>query len=151
MGIRETIKGILTFGDSPNRLSLAFAIGIFIAFTPTVGLHTLSAIFIAWALRMNKAVTFAGTFVSNPYTQIPIYGLCLWVGSKLSGQKIKFNIDWKNLSLWNLWVEIKPLLLPLILGATILGIGAAIISYFALYYLIQRYRRYTKNKKLSSL
>lgn len=92
MGIRETIKGILTFGDSPNRLSLAFAIGIFIAFTPTVGLHTLSAIFIAWALRMNKAVTFAGTFVSNPYTQIPIYGLCLWVGSKLSGQKIKFRV-----------------------------------------------------------
>lgn len=146
MGIRERIRGILGFKDSPDRLALAFAVGVFIAFTPTVGIHTVSAIFLAWVLRINRVVTFAGTLVSNPYTVIPIYGICLWFGSKILGQRIGLNIDWKNQSLWDLWGGIKPLLLPLFLGATILGIGAAIVSYFTLYYLIQRYRKSVKDR-----
>lgn len=141
MDIREKLKGIFGFKDPPDRLALAFAIGVFVAFTPTIGLHTISAFFLAWAFRVNKAVTFSGTLISNPYTVIPMYGISLWFGSKLLGQRIGFDIDLKNLSLWNLWGEFKPLLLPLFLGTTVLGIISAIISYFILYYLIKRYRR----------
>jgi len=140
MGIRENIKGILKFNDTPPRLALAFAIGVFIAFTPTVGLHTITAFFLAWVFRMNKVVTFTGTLISNPYTVVPIYGMSLWFGSKLLGQRIGFDIDLKNLNLWNLWGEFKPLLLPLIVGTTVLGIVTAIISYFILYHLIKRYK-----------
>lgn len=141
MGIRDRIRGILGFNEPSDRLALAFAIGIFIAFTPTVGLHTVSAFFLAWAFRLNKAVTFSGTLICNPYTAIPIYGFCLWFGSKLLGQKIGIAIDWKNLSFLNLWSELKPLLLPIFLGTMVLGIVAAIISYFLIHYLIKRYRR----------
>jgi uncharacterized protein (DUF2062 family) len=148
MGIREKIKGILRFSDPPDRLALAFAIGVFIAFTPTVGLHTISALFVASVFRVNKAVTFAGTLISNPYTQIPVWGVCLWFGSELLGQRIGFDLDWGNLSLWNLWAELKPLLLPLFLGATVLGILAAIVSYLILYYLVKRYRKYREQTSL---
>ena len=141
MDIRERIRGILSLKESPDRLAFAFAIGVFIAFSPTIGLHTVSAFFLAWVFRLNKVVTFTGTLISNPYTVVPIYGICIWFGSKLLGRRIEFDIDWGNLRLWSLWGEFKPLLLPFIVGTVLLGIVAATISYFSLYYLIKKYRR----------
>lgn len=141
MGLRKTLRAVLGFNEPPERLALAFAIGSFIAFTPTVGLHTISAILIASLFRVNKVVAFAGTLISNPYTQIPIYVASYWFGSTVLGQKIGLNIEWGNLTLKTLWVQFKPILMPLFVGSIALGIVASIVSYFIFYYGIQRYRR----------
>ncbi|MFB3071649.1 MAG: DUF2062 domain-containing protein, partial [Nitrospirales bacterium] len=45
--IRSQLTQVLHLQESPHRTALAFALGIFIAFSPTYGLHTLSAIFFA--------------------------------------------------------------------------------------------------------
>lgn len=142
MKFRETIRAVLSLNDPPERMALAFAIGVFVAFTPTIGLHTISAIFLASLFRVNKIVAFAGSvLISNPYTQIPIFAACFWCGSILLGKKISLDLDWGNLSLNTLWVQFKPVLLPLVIGSVVLGILLSIISYFIFYYGVQRYRR----------
>ncbi|MBW8035386.1 MAG: DUF2062 domain-containing protein, partial [Planctomycetes bacterium] len=52
---------ILHVDDSPNRIALGAAIGLFIAWTPAVGLHTLIVLAITSLTKANKfvAVTFS--------------------------------------------------------------------------------------------
>lgn len=145
LGLRKKIRAALSFNDSPERLALAFAIGVFVAFTPTVGFHTMSAILLASLFRVNKAVAITSSvLVSNPYTQIPVYAVSFWCGSILLGQRIGFDIDWGSLSLKTFWVQLKPILIPLVVGSIVLGIVSSIASYFIFYYGVQRYRRFKK-------
>ena len=50
---RSLLKQVLHLHESPQRTALAFAIGVFIGFSPAYGLHTLMVFFFAWALRLN--------------------------------------------------------------------------------------------------
>ena len=45
--VRTALKQLLHLKESPHRTALAFAVGAFIAFSPTYGLHTLSVLFCA--------------------------------------------------------------------------------------------------------
>ena len=40
---RSTFRRLLALDDPPERTALAFAIGVFIAFSPFLGLHTILA------------------------------------------------------------------------------------------------------------
>jgi hypothetical protein len=66
--IRDRIKNVLQLNDSPNKLALAFALGVFIAFSPTLGLHTISCLVLAWMFRLSKLVVLTAAFVNNPWT-----------------------------------------------------------------------------------
>src|SRR5436309_610992 len=81
--IKRTAQQILHLGDSPRRTALAFAIGVFIAFSPLYGLHTISVFLFAWAFRLNVVAVLAGSLVNNPWTVLPILGSTMWVGLTL--------------------------------------------------------------------
>lgn len=142
MKIRNKIRSALSLNDPPERLALSFAIGVFVAFTPLVGLHTMSAILLASLFRVNKTIAITGSvLISNPYTQIPLFAASFWCGSLFFRQKIVFDLDWGSLSLKTFWVQLKPVIPPLVVGSVVLGIVASIASYFIFYYWIQRYRK----------
>ena len=70
---RTAFRRLLALDDPPERTALAFAIGVFIAFTPLLGLHTILATLIAFLFRFNKIAIYTGTFVNNPFlTLVPI-------------------------------------------------------------------------------
>jgi uncharacterized protein (DUF2062 family) len=70
---RATFRRLLALDDPPERTALAFSIGVFIAFSPFLGLHTILATSIALLFRFNKIAIYAGTFVNNPpLTLVPI-------------------------------------------------------------------------------
>ena len=71
--LRATVRRLLAIDDPPERTALAFSIGVFIAFSPFLGLHTIMATVLAFAFRYNKIAIYAGTFVNNPFlTLVPI-------------------------------------------------------------------------------
>jgi uncharacterized protein len=71
--LRATVRRLLAIDDPPERTALAFSIGVFIAFSPFLGLHTIMATVLAFAFRFNKIAIYAGTFVNNPFlTLVPI-------------------------------------------------------------------------------
>lgn len=54
--------------DTPHRIALGFACGIFVCFTPIFGLHIISAMVMAYLLRGNVVASVIGTFFGNPIT-----------------------------------------------------------------------------------
>jgi hypothetical protein len=140
--IRDRIRSIFKLNDSPSQLAAAFALGIFIAFTPTIGLHTLTCFFLAWLFRLSKLVVFTAAFVNNPWTMVPLYGFCLWFGIKITGADIPVpSIAWNELTLRNAYGVLAPYLWPFIAGTLVIGLAVSLVSYAVMYWAIMRYRK----------
>jgi uncharacterized protein len=145
---RDRIRSIFQLHDTPHRLALAFAIGVFIAFSPTLGLHLITCLLVAWAFRLNKLVLITATFINNPWTIVPLYGFCIWFGSKLMGREIAMpQIAWNELTLSGTYEVIQPYFWPFVTGTLVAGSIAAVISYGLIYWLVVRYRAAEKKEE----
>ena len=140
--IRDRINSIFKLDDSPKKMASAFSLGIFIAFSPTIGLHTISCLLFAWLFRLSKLIVFTAAFINNPWTMIPMYGFCLWFGITITGSEIITpHIAWNELTVANAYLILKPYFWPFIAGTLTVGAVAAIISYFFIYWAVVRYRK----------
>lgn len=128
------MRQILAVKDSPRRIAASFAVGVFIGMSPLLGIHTLLGIAIAWQFRLNKFVTLIGVYVTNPWTIVPIYTFGTWVGAKVVGlESIIPSIDWSRITFLGLLGQFRPLLLPFVVGNTLIGLIAATVGYFLIY------------------
>jgi uncharacterized protein (DUF2062 family) len=88
--IRKTFRRLLAIDDPPERTALAFSIGVFIAFSPFLGLHTIMATAVAFIFRFNKIAIYSGTFINNPFlTLVPIIVASYAVGAFLLGRPVR--------------------------------------------------------------
>jgi uncharacterized protein (DUF2062 family) len=118
---------------------MAFSTGIFIGMSPLLGIHTMLGLLFAWLFKLNKFVTIVGVFVTNPWTIVPIYTFATWIGARLLGiNDVLPDIDWSHLSVRELLHSFRPLLLPFVLGSTLLGIVSSVISYFLIYRAVKK-------------
>jgi len=152
---RDKFKSILKVKDSPHRIALAFAMGVFMGISPFLGLHYIGAFFLAWLFRLNKLVALVGVSVNNPWTIVPISSFCVWIGAKLIGiKKVLPEVDWGNVSLVNIMKKLTDLenflyivkqLMPLIkaffVGSFIICSVSAVVSYFIIHILATRYKK----------
>lgn len=138
--IREQLVQVLHLQESPQRTALAFAIGVFIAFAPHYGFHTLSVVFCAWAFRLNYLALFLGAFLNNPWTLAPILGLTLYTGLVMFDPSEAASFDFTTLQLENIFETLAPFLLPFVLGGCILGLLGALLAYPIMLFFIQHYR-----------
>ena len=139
--IRSKVLEVLRLHESPKRVALAFAIGVFIAFSPTYGFHTLSALFCAWAFRLNFAALLLGNFVNNPWTTVPILGGTMWTGFLILGIPDTPELAWDNLTTETLYETVLPYLLPFTIGACTLSVVGALLSYPLALLVVSRYRK----------
>lgn len=147
--VKNKFKELLHLSDSPRKIALAFAIGVFIAFSPILGFHTIMVLLAAWLFRLNPVALFAGAFVNNPWTFTPLYGLCLWFGVYLYGGSSAFpTVSWEHLTFLGFIENLKPYIGPFVLGTTIIGILFAVLSYVLSYLLICRLKESRKKKEI---
>ncbi len=140
--IRERFRSIIKLDDPPHKLALAFAVGIFIAFSPWLGLHIISCFFFAWLFRVSKFVVLTASFVNNPWTIVPMYAFCIWVGLKITGTHGTVpDIAWNNLTATSAYAVLKPYLWSYLAGTIAVSTVAGILSYFAFYWIVLRYRK----------
>jgi uncharacterized protein (DUF2062 family) len=67
-------KNLLQAERSAKKLARSICVGIFIAFSPFVGFHTVMAIALCWLFSLNYPVTLSVQLViNNPFTIVPIY------------------------------------------------------------------------------
>jgi hypothetical protein len=144
--IKKTIQHLLHLGDSPQRTALAFSIGVFIAFSPIYGLHTASVFLCAWIFRLNAIAMLAGSFINNPWTVLPILGSTMWLGLLLMPVAAPPAIDWNHFTVRLLFEQLQPYILPFVLGGTLMGLIASILSFPLVYVAIQRYRDRQRQK-----
>lgn len=87
---RAAFRRLLAIDDPPERTALAFTIGVFIAFSPFLGLHTIMATAIAFMFRFNKVAIYTGTFLNNPFlTLVPIIIASYAVGAFILGRPLR--------------------------------------------------------------
>ncbi|MBI5142909.1 MAG: DUF2062 domain-containing protein [Nitrospirae bacterium] len=139
---RESLRQVLAVDDTPHRIALAFAIGVFIAMSALLGLHTILGLAIAHLMRLSKRVMLVGVYVNNPWTMVPIFTFCVWIGLLFTGGDAKVPaIDWGNLSLKSLMNDCAHLILPFVVGTTVVGIVSAVAGYVMLKQAVIRYRK----------
>jgi uncharacterized protein (DUF2062 family) len=137
---RAAFRRLLAIDDPPERTALAFSIGVFIAFSPFLGLHTILATLIAFAFRFNKLAIYTGTFLNNPpLTLVPIIVASYAVGALLMGRPLRIPEEGVQLLksphlltgeyYRKLFVESWNLVEPFAIGGMILSVVCSLIAY----------------------
>ena len=139
MALRDKLRLLLAVKDTPHRISMAFAVGIFIGISPLFGIHTILGLLVAHLFKLNRFVTIVGVYITNPWTIIPIYTFCTWVGAKCLGiQKILPDIDWGHITFSTLLKDLGPLLMPFLVGTVLIASLASVVSYAIIYKVLKR-------------
>lgn len=146
---RFVIHNVLHADDPPHRLALGVAVGLFVMFTPTVGIQMVSVFLLCWALGANKAIGLIAVWLSNPVTIVPMYWACYEVGVALTGGNGVDKAWWKTLAhppdgwltgvqfYWDRFTEVAA---PMWVGCLLVGAVVAVGAYALTYKLICAYR-----------
>ena len=122
MNIRERIKNIyiklINAEDTPHRIALGFAIGIFYGLIPFVGV--IFTLLTAFVLRANKISALVGCFVTNTWMTVFLIPPSVKLGARI------FGSDWR--------------FAPSVAGFFIIALVIAAASYFISLFIILKYR-----------
>jgi uncharacterized protein len=125
--VKLTLLRFLRLQGTPDEIAKGFALGVFIAMTPTIGFQMIIAVFIAFLLRENKIAAALGVWVSNPITAPFIYAFQYETGRIILGmERARLPREFTLEAISNLGWEV---LLPLCLGSLIFGFLCAALSY----------------------
>jgi uncharacterized protein len=143
--LHQMIRVLLQLEDSPNRVALAFGIGVFIAFFPLLGIHTGLALAIAFAFRLSKVAILTGAWINNPWTLAPMYTAGTLVGCALLRVSPEGfgEIDWTlhgRPFYEALYEGLRPFVLPFLVGNLVTGLVCGALAYLALRTILGRRR-----------
>ncbi len=123
-------KKILSFfrnqNGSPFFNAKGLAIGVFSGCFPFFGFQTLIGVFFAKLAKGNVLLAAIGTWISNPFTYIPLYYLNYKVGSIFFNTSSNEIIE-KSLVISDLWKQGRIFSLKLLLGSSCVGFLLALI------------------------
>ncbi|WP_416674294.1 DUF2062 domain-containing protein [Egbenema bharatensis] len=132
---------LLRVRGSPEVIARGLAIGVFAGWFPWFGLQTLIAIALAILLRGNKVVAAAATWISNPFTYVPIFAFNYQVGRWLLGRTDE-PFDIAMLSSLDGVKELGgDILATLFFGSLVMGSISATVAYVLGHRLIRRARQ----------
>ena len=158
-------KKILSLNDSPHSIALGVAIGIAVALSPTIPFHMIQAFFFAWVFRANKTAAVLSVWVSNPFTDLPMFfseyltGAYLFnyplVDREIFAGYVQQVLDFTITDPVNLWSQITTLLkmtweqigVPMFLGSFIWSAILSPLFYLMTYKVILK-RQLAKQKKM---
>ncbi len=149
---RATFRRLLALDDPPERTALAFSIGVFIAFSPFLGLHTILATLIAFLFRFNKIAIYTGTFINNPFfTLVPIIVASYAVGAFVLGRPLRippqgiellrhprlFTGDYYSQTFVRSWYLVEPFAI----GGLVLSVVCSLTAYPLTLWILRANRR----------
>jgi uncharacterized protein (DUF2062 family) len=112
-----------------RSVSVAFAIGLFMAFVP-MPFQMIPAAALAIYLRANLLVSIALVWISNPVTIPPIFYFCYLVGTMILGDTVNqfaFEVSWQ-------WFrsELSLVWQPFLLGCLVVSTTASLAGYWGI-------------------
>ena len=153
--------------DTPHKIAIGIATGVFCSFTPFFGLHFFLAAFVAYIFKGNIVAALFGTFFGNPVTWPFIASFSVKLGQIILGypvtdfetflehfveasevtiQGVKSLFGYGESDWALLYSFFSELLLPYFIGGFVLGLIAALFTYFVFRPIIYAYK-VTRNKK----
>jgi uncharacterized protein (DUF2062 family) len=103
--LHNFLRSLLTKERSPHKLALSVSLGIYIAFCPFIGFHTLITFLLSWLLGLNVVVVWIVChIINNPWTMVPVYGVDYMFGDWLLTEILGWNAMELNPS-WMQWIN----------------------------------------------
>jgi uncharacterized protein (DUF2062 family) len=156
------VHRILGVDDTPHRIAWGVLLGFVVAWTPTLGFQIMIYVAIASLLRANKISGIPILFISNPFTAVPLYWFCWWVGAFIlrggnvdsdeGHQVVQERLahasgeqSWlTDIFTAHFWMDLGQTLLAmggeLWLGSFVLGFATGVPSYFVTRWAVRAYR-----------
>ncbi|HET6389915.1 DUF2062 domain-containing protein [Hyphomicrobium sp.] len=143
--LRVFWRRVLLLRATPHEVALGFAIGVFCACTPFLGIQTLLAFVLAFVLRVSLPAAILGTFLSNPLSWPAIWSGSYVAGALLLGQDPAYAADHLTDTANALGATLSapspealnkavgylsPIVEPMVVGGLLVGLIAAIFSYY---------------------
>lgn len=135
----------------PKEMARGLAVGVFAGCFPLFGLQTLIGILLAILVRGNKFAAAAGTWISNPFTYVPLFMFNYKIGKLLLGSHelgIEDNLELQDLQSWSTLADLGgDFLQKLFLGCFLVGSIASCLTYFYVLGFIRRWQYSPKNHR----
>lgn len=128
-GFRYVYLRLLRVKGGPEEIAWGMAIGVFVGMTPTVPLHTVLAVLIAFFLGKSKLTAALGVWVANPFVLPFIYLLDYKIGRAVTGS-LGPSLAFSNFSISHLLELGWEVSYPMLVGGLIMGGFCALPTYF---------------------
>ena len=161
-GIQYVSHRVKRLPDTSHKISLGAAIGVFVSFSPILGVHMAMALILVYILRANLVAAFITTMIGNPVTYPFIAAAALNLGRTVLGRNIRDEDfqslhaafweastgAWQLIQSWfgvaerpeGLTAFLSELFVPYLVGGTIIGLVLGAITYFLLKPVIAAYQ-----------
>jgi uncharacterized protein (DUF2062 family) len=160
---RDLATWLIKLRGSPEAIALGVAIGVFVAFTPTIGFQTVIALILATFLNANRPAAMVLVWITNPLTIPPCFAFTYWVGSLIwpgpspasVSQVIRGSVAavarhdfWEMYDQFATFVGMgRDVLIPLLVGGVVVGVTVGSVAYFLTLRSIRGYRRHRAHAK----
>lgn len=140
--LKNLIRKLVGIKDTPQKIALGFAIGVFWGVFPTVGIGTILAIAVAALFKANKISAVAGSLFGLPifgmiYTIISVFIGGLILGNELTDIMLLIKdireFGWKHI--------MKYAITSYSLGIVTLSFTLSFIAYISLLAIIKKYKK----------
>ena len=146
INFKNTVLKLATLKGSTRNISLSFAIGVLIGFSPFLGFHMIIGFSLCFLTKLSKPALLTGLFVNLPWITVPYYAFATWLGTLILRMPgTSFTPDW-NLSLimkseFRTWLFSKwVLLIPAFAGSILLSILLAVLAYIVISLALGKFR-----------
>lgn len=133
---RFVMEDLLGSDDSAEKKAFSIALGVFIGLSPLWGFHTVTVIFLALLLNLNKVIAFAFSNVSLPPFIPFILYFSLKLGSWLLGESFVLSMSEIDPS-----IELVKYLKSYIVGSLVLSVTAAVSCGIVSYVFLMLFER----------
>lgn len=160
--LKRLVNWLLMLDDTPHSIALGAAVGLWISFTPTIGLHMALVMGLSLLMRMNRAAALAAVWVNNPLTVIPVFFFNYLVGAwVMLSEPITlghFRDLFASAAVHETWYEnllyiclaagkaTLEIIVPLWVGSLVVATAVAVPAYF----IVRRLARKYQNRRRST-
>ena len=130
---------------SHGQRARGLAAGLFCGCYPFFGLQMLLSVALASVVRGNHLLAAAGTWVSNPFTSLPLY----WFNYQLGCWLIGPGAGWPgldDLQAGRIWQSGGGLVSRLLLGSTVVGVACSVLGGWLYRHWLEREHRRGKRQ-----
>ena len=148
--INRWLEQLLHTHDTPQRTAFAFALGVFLGFSPFLGLHAILGLLIAFLFGLNRVAVILGVYSNLPWILPAYYTATTIAGAKLLGIDIEpgalkeairafETVSWGDLR--TLAHALAPLAWAYTVGSTIGSVLLALAAYRVILVFIMAHRK----------
>jgi uncharacterized protein (DUF2062 family) len=133
---------------SVQQQSISLALGVYVAFCPFIGFHTLMMLLFTWLWSLNGPLMIGFSYIiNNPWTMIPLYFFDHWIGSHiiplLGLQALPEPYFMIHINDWLQAYFNSPGISgwAFLIGGNVVGLVMGLMTYFGAFLLLREYHK----------